>query len=97
MISRWRLSNHNLRIETGCYENISNRDDRVYKLCGVREDEHHVIFICPAYNELRRSYRTLFGTTNVGSFLDPKSESANDTAGFLLGVEGVRKKLDLTV
>ena len=92
IISRWRLSSHSLRIETGRYENILDRNDRVCKLCNVCEDEHYVIFICPAYKELGHTYKKLLRTISAGS-----SEDANDTANFLLGLEGIRKKLSLTV
>ena len=54
IISRWRLSNHRLNIETGRYTNpITVRNDRVCTLCKVVEDEQHVIFECPRYSNIR--------------------------------------------
>ena len=71
IISRWRLSSHSLRIETDRYENILDRNDRVCKLCNMCEYERHVIFICPAYKELRHTYKKLLRTISVGSFFRP--------------------------
>ena len=50
IITRWRLSNHQLRIETGRYTRpYVHRKARVCILCNLLEDEDHVIFVCPIY------------------------------------------------
>ena len=41
VISRWRLSNHKLRIELGRYTRPPTpREERTYTNCGVLEDEY---------------------------------------------------------
>ena len=61
VVTRWRLSNHDLRIETGRYEQpILERRLRTCESCvSVVEDEEHVIFYCPTYNNIRMKYRDL--------------------------------------
>ena len=56
-ISRFRLSSHNLKIESDRYTNIE-RNNRICTLCDLAdiEDEFHFILICPLYNDLRNSY-----------------------------------------
>ena len=97
IITRWRLSNHTLKIETGRYENPPLiRNERKCKCCDIVEDEKHVIFVCPAYNNLRQSFSSLFVKNNsVGSFLDPPYNEANKVAGFLYAIEKVREKMKL--
>ena len=47
IISRWRLSSHKLFIETGRYKIPKiDRNSRLWKLCGVIEDEYHALFTC---------------------------------------------------
>ena len=56
-LSRFRLSSHNLMIET-CLYNGMPRDERLYNFCNMRkvEDEYHFLLVCPKYTELRRKY-----------------------------------------
>ena len=59
VISRLRLSAHQLRIETGRY--ARNRTDRALhscKLCDKSdlEDEYRFILVCPAYDSIRKKY-----------------------------------------
>ena len=53
-ITKLRLSNHNLMIETGRHKNI-NREMRICPLChkGI-EDEIHFLFSCQAYKTIRQ-------------------------------------------
>ena len=97
IISRWRLSNHTLRIETGRYENPPlPRNDRKCVICDVTEDEYHVVFICPTYSNLRHSFRELFQICDsVNMFLNPPVEQMNKIAKFLNGIEDIREKLKL--
>ena len=54
VISRLRLSAHQLRIETGRY--ARNRTDRALRLCtlcdksDLDEDEYHLVLVCPVYD-----------------------------------------------
>ena len=54
IITRWRLNNHELKVETGRYEiPYLERHLRVCSLCSVLEDENHVLFDCPFYDDIR--------------------------------------------
>ena len=53
IITRWRLSNHDLTIETGRYTRpIIPRDERNCVHCNILADEFHAIFICPLYDAI---------------------------------------------
>lgn len=58
-LSRFRLSSHQLEIETGRYIGL-NREERLCRKCNMRmvEDEYHFLIVCPHYNDLRRKYFT---------------------------------------
>ena len=96
IITRWRLSNHDLNIQKGRYNSESERkerQERVCALCNVLEDEQHVIFDCKKYNDLRVKYMDLLTETgNIKQFLDPTLENTCRTATFILEVEAHRKK-----
>ena len=57
LLSRFRLSAHNLNIEVGRWTNIPT-DSRLCSLCtlGLVEDEYHLMFICPTYHHFRETY-----------------------------------------
>ena len=58
-ISRFRLSVHSLRIQSGRYaRNAIPRNERYCLCCQTTniEDMFHFIFVCPCYRELRESY-----------------------------------------
>ena len=57
LLARFRLSSHNLEIETGTYNRI-DRDSRYCKLCNQNriENEYHFLLCCPRYIEIRRKY-----------------------------------------
>ena len=97
IITRWRLSCHTLRIETGRYERpFILRKDRVCTLCNVLEDEEHVIFVCPAYHIIRNKYHQLLGINNTIEFiLNPKREYITETAKLLYDIESTRKDMNL--
>ena len=91
IITRWRLSNHDLKIETGRYHKIP-RENRVCDLCEVVEDEQHVIFVCPRYNGIRQQHQELLTTnTNIQAFLNPEKENVLETANLLHEIEALRK------
>ena len=57
VLSKVRLSSHNLNIEEERYRN-EVRTDRICNVCDKRdiEDEYHFIIICPVYNRIRSKY-----------------------------------------
>ncbi len=56
-LTRFRLSSHNLAIETGRFVNI-DREDRICMYCrqGAIENEYHFLLICPFYSDIRAKY-----------------------------------------
>ena len=55
-ITKFRLSSHNLAIETGRY-NATDRSKRTCFSCVDEiEDEYHFILVCPLYHSLRKQY-----------------------------------------
>ena len=96
IISRWRLSNHRLNIETGRYTKPKTpRQDRVCNVCNILEDERHVIYKCPRYREIRIKYEHLIANDNIKQFLNPKYGTIKDTACFLYDIEARRRELKL--
>jgi hypothetical protein len=60
-LARFRMGLHELQIEKGRHTGQAEpRSQRLCCLCGMREDEAHVIFECPAYMETRVQFHTLF-------------------------------------
>ena len=78
IITRWRLSCHDLQIQTGRYTDVA-REERLCSLCDVVEDEQHVVFECRAYSSIREQFSTLI-TENprIRDILNPRD---GDTAG----------------
>ena len=56
-VTRFRISAHSLRIETGRYKKL-DRDKRICLMCnsGDVEDEFHFIIKCQAYLDIRNKY-----------------------------------------
>ena len=72
LLAKFRSGSHWLRVETGRHENLE-RCQRTCKLCSnsVVEDEHHMIFDCKAYVELRKEFQHLFeGADAVNQVMD---------------------------
>jgi len=62
-LARFRMGLHELQIERGRYAvagQRQRRSQRVCGLCGGLEDEAHLIFECPAYEEARVQAHNLF-------------------------------------
>jgi len=60
LITKFRISSHNLEIEHGRYFNIS-ADQRICKLCKLTvEDEIHFLLECPKLEEARHEFQ-IFG------------------------------------
>ena len=92
IITRWRLSNHNLAIETGRYKRpVIERENRICASCNVIEDEYHAVFRCPLYGIERRKYRHLMSCSSISEFLNPVYENVKNTAQFLHEIEELRK------
>ena len=100
IITRWRLSSHKLRIETGRYTNPKIlRVNRLCKICAIIEDEHHAIYHCRAHTSIRRNYQKDLDlqNDNVASLLNPLTISnAISLAAFLNEIENNMKVLDMT-
>ena len=56
-LTQFRISAHNLTIETGRHLNVA-RENRVCTLCNMRciESEYHMLLVCPTYRDLRNKY-----------------------------------------
>lgn len=92
VITRWRLSNHDLEIEKGRRRDIP-RELRVCDRCETLEDEDHVIFHCPRYEDVRQNHREFLQQRhNIELFLNPTFETAVETANFIREVEALRKR-----
>ena len=91
IITRWRLSDHNLIIETGRYSRpIVDRADRKCEICNVIEDEYHAIFVCPLYKGIRVKYNHLTTCNSISQFLNPNYNNMKETACFLHEIEGMK-------
>ena len=62
MFTKFRISNHNLAIETGRHANKNkskvDMNNRICDLCNSRdiEDERHFLLHCLKYNNIRKSF-----------------------------------------
>ena len=98
IITRWRLSNFQLAIETGRYKRPKiDRTRRFCQTCLVVEDEDHVLFNCRLYNQVRDKYPDIFeSSNNVKAMLNPKSlETLYKVAKVLFDIEKIHEKFTL--
>ena len=96
VLTRWRLSNHSLKIETGRYTvPYTPREDRLCTLCRTIEDEQHVIFHCPRYDDLRRDNDLFHGHATVGDLLNPTYDNMRNVANLLHNIEHRYKEFKL--
>lgn len=86
ILTRWRLSCHKLRIETGRYKRPKiDRERRVCLHCGRLEDESHVVFDCPLFFQTRLKHHKILRTcNNIHLLLNPRCSEAEDVARLLL-------------
>ena len=99
-ITRWRLSCHKLRIETGRYTYpITPRDERLCKLCRTVEDESHALFYCLAHTFIRMKFFPLLCKyTVVNQLLNPQSsEDVKQVGTYILELEKNMEKLKMCV
>ena len=98
-ITRWRLSNHNLRIQTGRFTHPKTpRNERICTLCNETiEDEHHVLFECIFYDEIRSSYRLLLEECDsIPIILNPRSKKiAYEIGSYIIDIEKRRELLGI--
>ena len=97
-ITRWRLSCHKLRIETGRYTYpITPRDERLCKMCRTVEDETHALFNCSAHTFIRMKFFSLLCKyTTVSHLLNPQtSEDMKQTGTYIIEIEKNMEKLKM--
>ena len=97
-ITRWRLSCHGLRIETGRKE--TPKVPRMLRLCSICpevEDEKHVIFDCSLYSSIRSRFSEhLEVYPTVQRIFNPVNyNDALVLGNFLNEIENLRKSLQL--
>ena len=95
IVTRWRLSNFSLAIETWRYKRPKvERNRRYCQTCLVVEDEEHVLLNCRLYNRVRDKHSDLFNSTNnVKSLLNPKTTDAlYKIAKVLFEIEKIHEK-----
>ena len=97
IITRWRLSCHRLKVETGRHIRPRvPREQRVCGTCNIIEDEQHVVFVCPLYQTIRTEHEDLLGkNTTITMFLNPDRDSIISTARMLYRIEKLRIDLKL--
>ena len=99
VLSKWRLSSHKLRIETGRYTTpLTPRQERVCPECPTFiEDEYHVVYQCPLYSNVRIRHRdTLLKLPTIFDLLNPTNiADAGEVGDLLLDIEDIRSKLGL--
>ena len=89
IITRWRLSSHNLHIETGRRKKPKPpRTERRCIVCNTIEDEEHTLFNCTAHTFIRLRFENLLAKyTNVRNILDPTAEDIREVAGYIKEIE----------
>ena len=98
-ITRWRLSSHKLKIETGryCRPQIE-REHRLCQVCKVVEDESHAIFDCRAHRLIRDRYCNSLGlqSRDIKHLFNPGTvDDAKNLAAFLDEIEDNMKDLTM--
>ena len=99
-ITRWRLSSHKLRIETGRHSRpVIDRENRLCQMCNSVEDEIHAIYDCDAHRLIREKYKDALNLErrNIKELLSPTDiDLAMNLAGFLDEIEENMKDLEMT-
>lgn len=100
IITRWRLSSHSLRIETGRYTRPKTpKPERKCGICNTLEDEHHALFACSAHIFIREHYHDILSRyTTVQSILHPTTTTDANTIGkYILDIERNMQDLKMVV
>jgi hypothetical protein len=108
LLARLRLSCHHFAVETGRWRGVAI-DDCICTLChtGAVQDEHHVLFRCPALSDARTQFPMLFGGdhpfTHVRSFFTMPTHNGHtlvhtirELCRFLQHVGGIYQPLRVT-
>ena len=98
VITRWRLSSHDLYIENGRYERPKiSREDRKCLICNILEDESHALFFCDAHYLIRIEYHALLQNYNtIKAILNPETaEDIKTIASYILKIENNMKCLKM--
>lgn len=85
VLSRFRLSNHELNIEKGRYHKIP-KESRYCEVCSKNEfveDECHFLLYCPSYNDVRQEFFKIYECQGELA-LDFQSIVSNDKNSFYL-------------
>ena len=93
-ITRWRLSNHKLRIETGRYQVpfVQGEDRRCYR-CDILEDEKHAIYFCPSFAFIRSNYTLVLEKYPlINALLNPEPSDIYSVATLLSDIDDVLNK-----
>ena len=97
-ITRWRLSSHKLKIETGRYTRpITERENRLCDVCRVIEDERHAIYDCSVHRIIREKYKNILKLedANLQRLLNPTSiNEAINLGKFLNEIDENLKELE---
>ena len=70
VLSRFRCGQHGLEVQLGRQASVYvPREDRKCRVCHQQcvEDEHHFLFLCPLYADIRQKYAELFWDLADGS------------------------------
>ena len=91
VITRWRLSNHKLLIETGRYSIPPiPRDERKCSVCNILEDESHAIFFCPKFGSIRRRHKNVLEKYyNIKLILNPDVQDIHKIPDLLLEIDNI--------
>ena len=85
---RFRLGAHGLQVVTAVRSKAGHvkRADRLCRCCSMQvvEDEFHVVFECPLYNEVRLRFSELFRTWCVQLSVDYVTLQSSDNAGRMM-------------
>ena len=94
IITRWRLSNHKLRIETGRYQvPFVQREDRKCYRCDIIENETHAIYDCPSFAFIRCNFTNLLEKyPTVELLLNPEPSDIYEVASLLSEIDDVLSK-----
>ena len=99
IITRWRLSSHKLRIETGRYSRpFIERENRLGKLCNVLEDEIHAVYDCVAHRVIREKYKDILNLEHrdIKELFNPSDvDCAKSLAAFLEEIEENMEDLEM--
>ena len=67
-----------------------------HTMCNSLEDENHVIYFCPRYNDLRLQHSSLLErVSTLAEFLNPAESDMKETASYIRGIETRRQELNI--